>query len=152
MKLSVIVAVAALAAPTAPVLAHCRTVHHKVHRAAYHAPVRHHAIRYASACRCQTRVAHRSAAVYRAAYRPEVYPPVYRRPRIVEVTYERPMPLYRPYRVGYAVPFYRPRPIFYRAGFEQPYFHRRWERFGGYGGAGYRSHLAYGGHRRGGWR
>jgi hypothetical protein len=151
MKLSVIFAVAAMAAPTAPVLAHCRTVHHSVHRVAYHAPVRHRAVRYASACGCERRVAHRSAGVYRAAYRPAVYP-VYRRPRIVEVTYERPMPIYRPYRVGYAVPLYRPRPIFYRAGFERPYFHRRWERFDGDRG-GYRSHFGgYGGHRRGGWR
>jgi hypothetical protein len=144
MKLSVILAVAAMAAPTAPVLAHCGTVHHKVHRVAYHAPARHRAVHYASACSCRTRVAHRSAAVYRAAYRPEVYPPVYR-PRVVEVTYERPMPLYRPYRVGYAVPLYRPRPVFYHAGFERPYFHRRWERFDG-------SRGGYGGHRRGGWR
>src|SRR3954463_12253097 len=138
MKLSVILAAAAMAAPTAPVLAHCRTVHHKVHRVAYHAPVRHRAVRYASACGCERRV----------AYRPAVYPLGYPRPRIVEVTYERPLPVYRPYRIGYAVPLYRPRPIFYRVGFERPYFHRRWERFGGY-----RPH--YGGyrpHRWGGWR
>ena len=145
MRLSVILAVAAMAVPTAPVLAHCRTVHHKIHhRVAARAPIHHRAVRYASACRCESRSVHRNFA-RRAA----VYPMAYERPRVVEVTYERPLPIYRPYRVGYAVPLYRPRPIFYRAGFERPYFHHRWERFGGY------RHERWGGyrdHRRGGWR
>lgn len=144
MKLSVIFAVAAMAAPTAPALAHCRTVHHRVvhhavHRAAWHAPVRHRAVRYAAACGCKRHV----------AYRPAVYREDYAPPPVVEVSYERPLPVYRPYRVGYAMPLYRPRPIFYRAGFERPYFHHRFERFGGYR---HERWGGYRGHRRGGWR
>jgi hypothetical protein len=124
-------AMAATAVPAAPALAHCRTVHHRVHHAAAQVRVRHHPVHHASRCGCATRVAHRSA----------VYRPVYQQPRIVEVTYERPLPRYRPYRIGYAVPLYRPRPIFYRGGFDRR-FHHRWahDRFEGR-------------HRRwGGWR
>ena len=138
MRLSIFVAASTLAVPAAPALAHCRTVHHKIYHAAWHAPVRHRAVHYASACDCGRRIAHR--AVYRAAYAREP---------IVEVAYERPRPLlYRPYRVGYAVPLYRPRPIFYRAGFERPYFRHRWERFDDRSDrwGGYRRH------RWSGWR
>jgi hypothetical protein len=149
MKLALLsAAVVATAIPAAPALAHCRTVHHSVHHAAWHAPVRHRAVRYAG-CDCVRRVAHR------VARHPAVYQMAYARPRVVEVTYERPMPLYRPYRplyrpyrplyrpyrIGYAVPFYRPRPIFYGARFASPRFHR-WEREGFY-------HRP---HRWGGWR
>jgi hypothetical protein len=145
MKLVLVSAAMALTAiPAAPALAHCRTVHHQVHPlrhvAVAQVRVRHHPVRYASACGCATRV----------AYRPAVYRAAYPRPRIVEVTYERPRPFYRPYRLGYAVPLYRPRPVFYHARFERP-FHRRWE------DRGFHRRWAdgrdYGRHERwGGWR
>jgi hypothetical protein len=150
MKLAV--ATAALAAtliPAAPALAHCGSVHHRaVYRAAWHAPVRHRAVHVARAgCGCATRVAYR-----RPVYRPAVYRAAYVPPRVVEVTYERPIyrPIYRPYRVGYAVPLYRPRPYFYHAGFERRYGHARFER--PYGDRWARRGFD-GGHRRwGGWR
>jgi hypothetical protein len=142
MKLVLVsAAMAATAIPAAPALAHCRTAHHQVrhqvrHTAVAQARVRRHPVRYASACGCATRIAHR----------PAVYPIAYRRPHVVEVTYERPRPIYRHFyrpvfRSAYAVPLYRPRPLYYHARFERP-FHRRWA----YGGV-------YGPHRRwGGWR
>jgi hypothetical protein len=152
MKLVLVsAAMAATAIPAMPALAHCGTVHHRVHHAAWHAPVRHHAVHYAAGCGCATRVAYRPG---RIAYRPAVYPVAYPRPRIVEVTYERPRPfyrpLYRPYRLGYAVPLYRPRPAFYGGRFERP-FHRRWAE-GGYHGR-WAENRSYGRHERwGGWR
>jgi hypothetical protein len=138
MKLSVLAAAVAMAAPVAPVLAHCRTIHHRVHHAVHRSvhriAARHRAVRYA-ACGCRHVVRHR--AVYPIAYRP---------PEIVDVTYERPMPVYRPYRILYPVPLYRPRPIFY-GGFERRHFHR-WDRFGDY-----RPHRwgGFGGGHRHGW-
>src|SRR3954471_2697451 len=91
MKLVLVSAAMALTAiPAAPALAHCRTAHHKIHHvrhvAVAQARVRHHPVRYASACGCEARV----------AYRPAVYPVAYPRPHVVEVTYERPRPFYRP--------------------------------------------------------
>lgn len=110
-----------LLAPAAPALAHCKTVHHRVvHRVAYRAPVR---------CDCaRPRLAHRavrSTFVRETVYRPAAYPVLYRpvyRPRVVEVTYERP--LYRRWHPHY----YRPRPVFYGARYER--FGPRRERFG----------------------
>ncbi|MDB5692700.1 MAG: hypothetical protein JWO81_1763 [Alphaproteobacteria bacterium] len=132
MKLALLsVVIAATAIPAAPALAHCRTVHHRLHHAAWHAPVRHRAVRYAG-CGCARRVAYRPAA-YPVAYDPP--------PRVVEVTYERPRPLYRPYRFGYAAPLYRPRPIFYGARFEEPRF-RHWSH----------DRFSQRAHRWGGWR
>jgi hypothetical protein len=102
MRLSVVAAaILAAAIPAAPTLAHCRTVHHRVHRVAWHASRRHHVVRYA-ACGCRIRH-HR--------YRRAVYETVYRPAPEVEVTYERP--LYRPYPVVYEEPLYRPYPVFY---------------------------------------
>ncbi|HEY0412994.1 MAG TPA: hypothetical protein VGD66_07625 [Allosphingosinicella sp.] len=135
----------AVALPAAPALAHCGTAHHRVaarkivHRVAYRAPLRRAAIR--TACGCGPR------AAYRAAYfRPAAYPIVYR-PRAVRVVYvERP--LYRPYRHVYAEPFYRPRPVFYAAGYgrwhgyDGGFRHERFRRYGGYAG----------GYGRHGWR
>jgi hypothetical protein len=121
MKLNIAAAaLVAVALPAAPALAHCRTTHHRV---AYHAPVRHHVVR--TACACGTRVAHRARA-YREAYvRPAAYPIVYR-PRVVEVTYERP--LYRAYRPIHGRHFYRPRPLFYGARDERfPHRFHRWD-------------------------
>lgn len=139
MRLRVLAAAAVAAFPVAPALAHCRTVHHRV---AWHAPVRRHLVRYAS-CGCRRHF----------AYRPAVYPVIYRRPPIVEVTYERPLPLYRPYPIVYPVPLYRPHPFFYAARFGGPRFHR-WgggfafgHRGGGWGHGGW----GHGGWGHGGW-
>jgi hypothetical protein len=148
MKLHIAAAAAfAAALPAAPALAHCNTVHHRVaarkavHRVAYVAPVRRHAVR--TACACGRGVAHRSI-VYREA--PAAY-----RPRLVSVTYERA--LYRPYRPVYVRTFYRPRPVFYGARYERFPRHRfyaaygfrrdRFERFDGF-----RRHDRYDGFRR----
>lgn len=113
MRLSVLAAAAVAAAlPAGPALAHCRTVHHRIHHAAWHAPVRRHVVRYAS-CACRRHVAYRHAA----------YPIVYRRPHVVDVTYEPP--LYRPYPVVYEEPiYYHPHRFFYGARFGGPRFHR----------------------------
>lgn len=116
MKLSVFAAAAVVAAalPAAPALAHCRTVHHSIHHAAWHAPVRHRAVRYAS-CGCRARVAYRRAAA------PIVYP----RRHVVEVAYEHPLTVYTTYPAAYAGPFYGPQPVYgYRGGFEGRRFHR----------------------------
>jgi len=117
MRLSVLAAatVAVAAFPAAPVLAHCRTVHHRVHHVR-HVAARRHVVHYAG-CACRRHVAHRRAA----------YPIVYRRPRVVEVTYEPPV--YRPYPIVYEAPIYRPHRFFYGARFGGPRFHR-WHRFG----------------------
>jgi hypothetical protein len=129
MKLYVFAAAAfAAALPAAPALAHCTTGHHRaavrkvVHRVAHVAPVRRAAVR--TACACGRRVAHR--ATY---YREAAYPVVYR-PRIVSVTYERP--IYRPYRPLYVRPYYRPRPAYYGARYE------RFPRHRFYAGGGFR--------------
>jgi hypothetical protein len=121
MRFSVLAAATIVAAlPAAPALAHCRTVHHRIHRVAWHAPVRHRAVRYAG-CGCRTHVAY-----HRAVY------PAYRHRRVVEVTYERP--LYRPYPMVYEEPIYRPGPFFYGArfhgGHRYGFEHRGWQRFG----------------------
>jgi hypothetical protein len=126
MRLSVLAAatvvVAAFAA--APALAHCRTVHHRVHHVR-HVAMRRHVVHYAG-CACRRHVAYRHAA----------YPVFYRRPRVVEVTYEPP--LYRPYPVVYEEPIYRPHRFFYGARFGGP----RFRHFG----------FEHRGHRWGGWR
>ena len=117
----------AAALPAAPALAHCTTSHHRVaarkvvHRVAQAAPVRRRAVRSACACglAVHRRVVYREPA-YRVAYRP----------RLVDVTYERP--LYRPYRPLYVRPYYHPRPAYYGA---------RWERYPRhrfYAGGGFR--------------
>jgi hypothetical protein len=137
MKLTIAAAaLVVVAVPAAPALAHCKTVHHRVayrtavHRVAHRAPVR-------TACACGTRVVHRARVYREARYRPAAYPIVYR-PRVVEVTYERP--LYRPYRPIRVEHFYRPRPIFYGARYERfPHRFHRWdgdrrERFARYDG------------------
>ena len=120
MRLRVLAAATTVLAafPVAPALAHCRTFHHRAHHVAWYAPVRRHHVRYAG-CRCRRHLAYRRA----------VYPIVYRRPRAVEVTYERPLPLYRPYPVVYPLPLYRPHSFFYRERFEGPRFHH-WGGFG----------------------
>ncbi len=137
MRLTILAAAAVAATlPAAPALAHCRTVHHRVHRVrhvAWHAPRRHRVVRYA-ACGCRIRH-HR--------YHSAVYETVYRRPAPeVEVTYERP--LYRPYPVVYEEPIYGPYPIFYGR-----HFHGG---FHGHFRGGYRFGFMHGhrgwGHRR----
>jgi hypothetical protein len=144
MRLSVLAAttIAVAAFPAVPALAHCRTVHHRVHHVR-HVAVRRHVVHYAG-CACRTHVAYRHAAYRRAAY-----PVVYRRPRVVEVTYERP--LYRPYPVVYEEPIYRPHPYFYGARFGGPRFHR-WHGYGfdHRGGFEHRGGFGHGFHR--GWR
>ena len=153
MRFSVFAAATMVAAlPAAPALAHCRTVHHRIHHAAWHAPVRRHVVRYAG-CACRTHVAYR-----RAAYRPAAYPVVYRRPRVVEVTYERPLPVYRPYPVVYAEPIYRPHRVFYGPRFYGEHFYRErfyGRHFGGprFYGAGFHDGHRFGfEHRHRGWR
>jgi hypothetical protein len=130
MRLSLLAAATIVATlPAAPALAHCRTVHHRVHRVAWHAPRRRHPVRYA-ACGCRIR---------HHPYHRAVYETVYRRPAPeIEVTYERP--LYRPYPIVYEEPLYRPYPVFYGRRFH-----------GGFHG-GYRFGFMHGhrgwGHRR----
>jgi hypothetical protein len=149
MKLGVFfAAVAVTALPAVPALAHCRTIHHRVHHVAWRGPIRHYAVRSAG-CGCVVHTAYRRT-YYRTAYRHAYYPVVYRRPRVVEVDYirPRPLPIYRPYPIDYAVPFYRPhlyRPhrFFYGARFDGPRFHR-------WGGGGFSDE--HRGHGWGHWR
>jgi hypothetical protein len=135
MRILVPATLAAAAAAVLPVVpasaAHCSC--RTVHRAAY-APVRHHVVRRVAYVRpVVRRVVYRPRIVemVRPVYRPVVYRPIYR-------------PLYRPIHRVWVEPMWRPRPVFYHAGFAPRPWHRRWEgrRFG------------YGGdfHRRDGWR
>ena len=133
MTLRVLAAATTIVAalPAAPALAHCRTVHHRI---AWHAPVRRHVVRYA-ACGCRRHFASR-----RVGYRHAVYATAYRREPIVDVMYERPMPIYEPEPIVYSVPLWRPRPVFVGARFGGPRFHR-WGggfAFRGRGGWGHR--------------
>jgi hypothetical protein len=138
MRILVPAALAAAAATVLPVVpasaaqCSCRTVH----RASY-GTVRHHAVR---------RVAYIRPIVRRVVYRP----------RIVEVV----RPVYRPVRHVWVEPMWRPRPVFYHAGFAPRPWHHRWEgyRYGGFRDRGFRheGHRRFGDgggfHRGYGWR